>query len=60
MILYIRVTKDKYELPMAVADNVQELADMCEVKKGTIYSIMSRYGAKGKWCPYRKVEVEDD
>lgn len=60
MILYIRISKDKYELPIAVADTVTELAKMCGVRRDTIYQMMSRYGALGKWCPYRKVEVEDD
>lgn len=60
MILYIRISKDKYELPIAVAETVQELANMCGVTRNTIYTMMSRYGALGKWCPYRKVEVEDD
>jgi hypothetical protein len=28
MTLYLKVTKDKYELPVAVADSKAELADM--------------------------------
>lgn len=34
--LYMAVTKDKYELPIAVADSVSELAEMVHVKPTTI------------------------
>lgn len=34
--LYIATTKDKYELPIAVADSVSELAEMLNMKPTTI------------------------
>lgn len=58
--LYIKVTNDRYELPMAVAESGQELARLCGVTANTIYSQMSHAKAKGRWCSYRKVEVEDE
>lgn len=33
MTLYIKVTQDKFELPIAVADTARELADMVGTSK---------------------------
>jgi len=41
MNLYIMVSNDKYELPLAVADSVKELAEMTNKTSGTIYSAIS-------------------
>ena len=57
MTLYIRTTADKYELPIAVADSPNELAQMLGIKKESVYR---RYWSK---CPsphWYKVEVEED
>lgn len=60
MILYIKVTKDKFELPVAVADSVIELAEMTGTTKNTIYSTMSHLKeGRIKWSAYQKVEVEE-
>ena len=59
-VLYMKVTKDEYELPMAVADSVPELAEMVGVKTSTIFGFMWYCKKSGKKCPYIKVEVEDD
>lgn len=50
--LYVATTKDKYELPIAVADSVGELAEMLNMKPTTI----SVYLATGRPGFY-KVEV---
>ena len=34
--LYVATTKDRYELPIAVADSVSELAEMLGMKPTTI------------------------
>ena len=60
MTLYIKVTNDRYELPMAVADTAHELAKMCGVTPNNIYSQISHAKSKGRWCSYQKVEVEDE
>ena len=39
--LYIATTKDKYELPIAVADSVSELAEMLDMKPTTISIYLS-------------------
>ena len=50
--LYVATTKDKYELPIAVADSVGELAEMLNMKATTI-SIYLSLGRPG----FYKVEV---
>lgn len=39
--LYLAVTPDKYELPVAVADTAEGLADQIGTTKGTILSVIS-------------------
>lgn len=60
MVLYIRITPDKYELPVAVAEDAETLARMCGVTRNSIYSQISRYEHQGRPCRWRRVEVEDD
>ena len=60
MTLYIKVTSDEYELPLAVGDTVRELAKMLGVKSDSIYSQMSHSKHNVYFCSYKKVEVEDE
>lgn len=55
MTLYMKVSNDKYELPLAVADTGAELARMVGTTRGVVYSAISK-GYK----TYKKLEVEDD
>lgn len=59
--LYIAVSRDKYELPEAVADTIQELAQMCGATANSISSYMCHARQKG-WtrCKYIKVEEGTD
>jgi len=61
MKLYLRVTDDKYELPVAVADAQAELARMCGVDRRTIASMLClvRQG-KYKNSIYQEVEIDDE
>ena len=61
MVVYMKVTTDKYELPVAIADSVKELAEKVGVKACSIYSNMSHYknGAINK-SPYVKVVIDND
>lgn len=61
MKLYLCVTRDKYELPVAVADSPKELAEMRGVSNTTILSAIShvKSGFTGNSI-YKLVEVEDD
>ena len=56
MTLYLKVTKDKYELPVAVADSKKELARMLGRYESGIY----RAFKEGRESCYVQVEVEDD
>lgn len=58
MMVYMVVSRDKYELPMIVADTVGELARFQGVKKETIYQRMSH--RKGKKSIYVKVDIGDE
>lgn len=60
MTLYMRVSNDRFELPTAVAEDAETLARMCGVTRNTIYSQISHAKAEGRWCAYRKIDVEDD
>lgn len=60
MTLYIKVTSDEYELPLAVGDTVRDLAKMLGVKSDSIYSQMSHSKHNGYFCSYQKVEVDDE
>lgn len=42
MTLYMLVTADKYELPLAVRDNVGEIADLIGRLKYDVYSSISK------------------
>ena len=58
--IYMMVSHDKYELPLAVADSAKELADMCGVMEHTIYTMISHAKLNGNFCQYVRVEVDED
>ena len=59
-VLWLEVTKDKYELPLAVADTQSELAKMRGTTKEKIRTSYSKYKLGiAKSCKYRRVEVEE-
>lgn len=61
MTLWIEVTNDKYELPVAVETCVKDLARKAGVKPDSIISMVSKDRAgKMKKCRFKKVIVEDD
>lgn len=62
--VYMKVTPDRYQLPLGVADTVIELAKMCNVSEWTIRASLKK-DRKGmlKHTRYVKVELpqeEDD
>ena len=58
--IYMKVTKDRYSLPEAVATSVKELARICGVSENAISSSIG-HAKRGDWkSPYVKVVVEDD
>ena len=56
MTLYLKVTKDRYQLPVAIADSKAELADMLGVARTAVYKGLKRCEGKSV---YIAVEVED-
>ena len=61
MTLYMKVTKDEYELPVAVAETQAELAHMLGVKPTLVYNgIRSIRTGQVKHSSYKIVEVEDE
>lgn len=55
---YMLVTEDKYELPIAVAESIEELAEITGVSTTSIRGAIWRakkLGSKSKW-----IEVEHD
>ena len=57
MTLYIKVTKDRYELPVAVAESKSELARILKVDPSTITCGLKR---KVEQPVYLEVEVDDN
>ena len=57
MFVYIKVTKDQYELPVAMADSIPKLAEMLGVKAQSIYDSMRHVKSRGSWSPYKKVDI---
>lgn len=61
MKLYLYVTNDEYELPVAVADSPHELAKMLGVSANTVSnSIYKERIGKTAHSQYKKIEVDDD
>lgn len=56
--VWMKVSSDQYELPVAVANTAVELAGICGVTVSAIYQQMSRvrHGVL-KSCPYVKVTL---
>ena len=58
MVLWLKITKDKYELPVAVAESPRELEQMLGLSRKTV-SKQIWYAKKNKTkCQYIKVEVD--
>lgn len=53
----MKVTKDEYELPLAIADSIPELAEMLGVKTQSIYDSMKHVKSRGSKSPYIKVDI---
>ena len=60
MVVYMKVTNDKYELPVAIADSILELADILGVKPQSIYDSMKHVKSRGSWSPYIKVDIGEE
>lgn len=54
--VWMQVSRDRYELPVAVADTVESLAKMVHVSPNTIYKSRCISGEKSI---YKKVDIEE-
>lgn len=59
--VYMKVTRDKYELPVVVADTISELARICGVKANSISKQLwcSKHMSKNDRCIYVRVKIDD-
>lgn len=60
MYLWMLVSMDKYELPLAVADSASQLARMVGANRNTIFTSIYQARTKGYRSKYVKVEIEED
>ena len=63
MKIWIEVSKDAYELPIAIADTAKELAATCGTSLKMVTksaSIMNSGHNCGHFCRYRSIKVDDD
>lgn len=59
--VYMKITRDKYELPVAVAESTTELAKICGLKNsGSVRSMINEPIRLGFRPTYIKVEVTED
>ena len=59
-VLYMKVSRDKYELPEAVAGTIEELAKLLGVKRNTVdhyFYLQKKYGMN---CGYVRVEISEE
>lgn len=61
MVVYIKVTDDEYEFPVAIADTVAELARIVGTNEKTIRSAISHHKAgRRHFCIYRAVDIGNE
>jgi hypothetical protein len=61
MKVYMKITKDELGLPVAVANNVPELARLCKVHPDTIHSLLYKYRTRQPKMPtYIEVDIGED
>ena len=60
-VIWMEVTNDEYDLPLAFANCATQLADMVGVKRNAVFEAVSKWKAgKTKTCRYRRVVLEED
>lgn len=60
MTLWMMVTEDKYELPLAVADSASELARIAGCKPNNVSSCASKFKHRNqKQSKFYKIEIDE-
>ena len=57
-VVWMAVTLDKYELPVAIADTAEALGKLLGVSGSTVQSAVSRAKRYGYKCRYVKVVID--
>ena len=57
--IWMKVTNDKYELPLVIADSSRELAKKLGLSKDSVSSAISKAKRRGTKSQYVKVELEE-
>lgn len=61
MKLYMKVTNDEYELPLAVADTQEELAKLLGVSRTAVSKALTHQKSHVySTSSYKEIEVDDD
>ena len=60
MLIWMEISRDRFELPLAVADTAYELSKLTGEKVSTIYSCESQARKGGWWSKFIRIETEDE
>lgn len=60
MFVWLKVTTDRLELPVAVAESGKELARICGVSENNVYNTMTKARRLGHKCQYVRVRVDTE
>ena len=59
--VWMQITHDEFELPVAVANTAQELADIVGTTKNNVQSATAHVRrGRNKWSRFIRVQVDDD
>lgn len=58
--IYMEVSRDKYELPVFIAETVKDLAKITGCSEGNIYSSISKRKHNGIKTRFVKVDIQED
>ena len=58
--VYMKVTRDEYEFPIAIADSVTELAEILGVAPMTISSAICHANQRNGNSAYKKVNISEE
>jgi hypothetical protein len=57
--IYMEVTQDEYELPVAIASTSTELAKLCQTTTNAIRQGLHRRKNPKRWSRFVRVDVEE-
>ena len=60
MTIWMKVTLDKYEFPLEIADNPIALAKKCGTTRGAVISGVSKYKLGKARSSFRKVVIDEE